>query len=111
MSRRTSVLLAALLALGVIANVSAAPKDRTAPTTPSGLRITATTPTSVSLAWNASTDASKNFWYCVQTSGGGCIRVDPPRTTLTRPLLIPGQTFTFSVYAVDAAGNRSGNSN
>jgi chitodextrinase len=75
------------------------------------LRITASTATSVSLAWNNSTDNTSNFWYCVQTNGSGCIRVDPPRTTLTRTFSLPNRTFTFSVYAVDAAGNRSANSN
>jgi chitodextrinase len=37
--------------------------------------------------------------------------VDPPQTTFTLSQLAPNQTHTFSVYAIDAAGNRSGNSN
>lgn len=90
---------------------SAAPKDRVAPTAPSNLVITATTATSVSLAWTASTDNSSNWWYCVQTNGSGCLRVDPPGTTLTRSFLMPDRTHTFSVYAIDFAGNRSANSN
>jgi hypothetical protein len=84
---------------------------RTPRTTPSNLHITATTPTRVSLAWSQSTDNSSNFWYCVQTNGSGCIRVDPPRTTLTRTISLPNRTFEFSVYAIDSAGNRSSNSN
>jgi chitodextrinase len=98
-------------ALLLVAAPASAARDRTAPTTPGNLRITATTSTSVSLAWNRSTDNSSNFWYCVQSNGGGCLRVDPPKTTLTRTRLLPSQTHTFSVYAVDAAGNRSANSN
>jgi endoglucanase len=47
----------------------------------------------------------------VQTNGDGCIRVNPPQTTLTRTGLLPDRTHTFSVYAVDAAGNRSATSN
>jgi hypothetical protein len=39
----------------------AARRDRTPPTTPTNLRITATTDTTISLAWNASTDNSGNF--------------------------------------------------
>jgi hypothetical protein len=35
---------------------AAAAKDRSAPTTPTNLRVTGTTASSVSLAWNASTD-------------------------------------------------------
>jgi chitodextrinase len=114
MSRHRSVCIAvAGLCLGLLVNVApvAAARDRTPPTTPGNLRITASTDTSVSLAWNASTDNSSNFWYCVQTNGGGCIRVNPPQTTLTRTKLLPEQTHTFSVYAIDGAGNRSANSN
>jgi chitinase len=80
-------------------------------TTPTNMRITARTPTSISLAWNASSDNSGKFWYCVQQNGSGCYRVNPPQTTLTRPSLAPDRTHTFSVYVVDAAGNRSANSN
>jgi chitodextrinase len=97
--------------VGALGIAAAAARDRTPPTTPSSLRITASTASSVSLAWNSSRDNSSNFWYCVQTGGSGCIRVDPPRTTLTRTFSFPNRTFTFSVYAVDAAGNRSANSN
>ena len=43
-------------------------RDRTPPTTPTNLRITATTDTTVSLAWNASTDNSGNFSYRVTES-------------------------------------------
>jgi chitodextrinase len=92
------------------ASASAA-RDRTPPTTPSNLRVTASTANRVSLAWNASTDNTSTFWYCVQTNGDGCVRVDPPRTTLTRTFSLPSTTFTFTVYAVDLAGNRSANSN
>jgi chitinase len=89
---------------------SAARKDRVAPTAPSNLVITATTATSVSLTWAASTDNSSTWWYCVQTNGSGCLRVNPPNTTLTW-FLMPDRTYTFSVYAIDLAGNRSANSN
>jgi hypothetical protein len=64
----------------------------------------------VSLAWTRSTDAS-TFWYCVQSGGQGCFRVDPPKTTFTHPMLWPGTTYSFSVVALDAAGHRSGSSN
>lgn len=87
------------------------PGDRTAPTTPTNLRITASGPNSISLAWNASTDNSNNWWYCVQRDGLGCFRVDPPQTTFTNPKLLPNTTFNYSVIAIDAAGNRSGSSN
>jgi chitinase len=96
---------------GSASSASPAARDRTPPTAPSNLRITASTANRVSLAWNASTDSPSTFWYCVQTNGDGCVRVDPPRTTLTRTFSLPDTTFAFSVYAVDIAGNRSANSN
>ena len=68
-------------------------------------------PTSISLAWNPSTDNSANWWYCVQKNGAGCFRVNPPQTTFTQPKLWPGQTIAWSVVALDAAGNRSAASN
>lgn len=105
------IVVAAVCGLLLAASPASAARDRTPPTTPTNLRITATTANSVSLAWNASTDNSSTFWYCVRTNGDGCIRVDPPRTTLTRSFSLPTTTFTFSVYAVDVAGNRSANSN
>ena len=33
------------------------------------------------------------------------------QTTLTRTRLMPGQTYNYSVYAIDIRGHRSGNSN
>ncbi len=110
---RNAALAAGMLVVAATlgASTAGAVRDRTPPTTPTNLRITATTETSVSLAWNRSTDNSNNFWYCVQRSFSGCVRVNPPQTTMTWPRLAPNTTHTFSVYAVDAAGNRSGNSN
>jgi chitodextrinase len=89
-------------------------RDRTPPTTPTNLRITATTQTSVTLAWNASTDNSGNFSYGVTESSSFntyTVGVPQTKTTLTFTRLWPGQTYRYTVYAVDAAGNRSGNSN
>ena len=107
---RRTALAAGIVTLATAVLVTTAGAARGgSPSTPTNLRITATTETSVSLAWNAST--GNNFWYCVQRNGSGCIRVDPPRTTMTWPQLAPGTTHTFSVYAIDSRGHRSGNSN
>ena len=113
MSRYRSAWIVAAISVGLllIAAPADAARDRTPPTTPTNLRVTATTPSSISLAWNASFDASGNYWYCVQQNGSGCFRVNVPQTTFTRSSLAPNRTHTFSVYAVDAAGNRSANSN
>lgn len=93
-------------------DLSASP-GRTAPTAPSALRVTATTSYSVSLAWNPSTDKSGQFTYHVISSGGGGELVLPQtQTTATwSTAVFPRYTYVFLVYAVDAAGNRSKNSN
>jgi hypothetical protein len=117
MSIRTAALAGTALVLALVLTASAAakrppaPGDKEAPTTPTNLHSTASSNTSVALAWNASTDNSTNWWYCVQANGASCIRVDPPQTTYTRSNLTPGSTTTFTVYAIDASGNRSGSSN
>jgi chitodextrinase len=117
MSIRTAALAGTALVLALVLPASTAAKraptaaDKQAPTTPTNLHITASSDTSVSLAWNASTDNSTNWWYCVQANGASCIRVDPPQTTYTHPYLTAGSTTTFTVYAIDASGNRSETSN
>lgn len=87
--------------------------DRTAPTAPTNLRITSTTDTTVTLTWNASTDNSGSLSYRVTERGLNewTFTVPQTQTTYTATRLWPGQSYTYVVYAVDAAGNRSGNSN
>ncbi len=89
--------------------------DRKAPTKPSNLRSTGKTSYSVSLAWDASTDNS-SFSYRVRDNWGREITVPGIQTSVTwtgglSPYLNPGTTYSFSVYAVDAAGNKSATSN
>ena len=92
--------------------VSAAGRDSTPPTAPSNLRVTGKTTSSVSLAWNPSTDNSGNFSYRIRRSGGFEIAAAQTQTSLTwTSNLIAGQTYSFFVYAIDAAGNKSKNSN
>ena len=120
-----AVLLGLVLATGSLAAAPHGPKPKptptpptptptapaTGPSTPTNLRITASTETSVSLAWNASSSSASTWWYCVQNNLQGCIRVDPPGTTMTWPNLMPNRTFSFTVYAVSSNGKRSGDSN
>jgi chitodextrinase len=105
---------AILLAVTFGASTAGARRDRQPPTTPTNLRITATTQTTVTLAWNASTDNSGNFSYrVVHISPFNTYEVGLPQTqtTLTVRNLWPQTTYSFRVYAIDAASNRSGNSN
>jgi len=105
----TGLLAALLLAFPT---GSGAASDRKPPTTPTNLRVTGMTASSVSLAWNPSTDNSGSFGYRVQRSGGLEIRVPQTQTTFTWTGGIdPLTTYSFSVFAIDGAGNRSKNSN
>jgi hypothetical protein len=86
--------------------------DRTPPTRPTNLRETAKTSYSVSMAWNASTDNSGNFSYRVRHSWGYEATVPSSETSFTwTGNLEAGRSYSFSVYAIDAAGNRSSSSN
>jgi chitodextrinase len=99
---------ALVVALAFAPAAFAAPPKASGPT---NLRITASSKTSVTLAWDAAKNNSSSWWYCVQRSGFGCFRVDPPKTTFTYPLLQPATSYSFSVVTVDSHGNRSAPSN
>jgi chitinase len=102
----------ALLLTGVFgASPAFAARDRVAPTAPTDLRVTATTSFSVSLAWNPSSDNSGNLSYVVHASNGQNALVSQATTTFTVTGLQPRYSYSFYVYAVDAAGNKSKNSN
>jgi hypothetical protein len=116
---RKRVVAAVTLVLGAVVVVSAAStagaarRDRTPPTTPTNLRVIASTDATVTIAWNPSTDNSGNFSYRVRERAFNdwTFSVPQTRTTYTATRLWPGQTYTYTVWAVDAAGNRSGDSN
>jgi chitodextrinase len=92
---------------------TAASRNRSAPTTPTDLRVTGTTASSVSLAWNPSSDkgGETRLRYVVVDSRGFGTLVWHPQTTVTITSLTPGSTYSFHVYAEDEKWNRSGNSN
>jgi predicted phage tail protein len=95
----------------------AAPRDRLPPTTPTNLVVTARTDTSISVSWNGSTDDSGRFSYKVRINNlnnsayNSLATVSQSQTTYTAKFLPPSNNYSFSVYAVDAANNRSGDSN
>jgi len=80
--------------------------DTTAPSTPGGLRVTGTTSSSVSLAWNASTDNVGVTGYEVRR--GGTSVGTPDSTSYTDDGLNPSTAYSYQVRAHDAAGNWSG---
>jgi hypothetical protein len=109
---RFVALLLPLLFILLLAPPVAAARDRKAPTRPGNLRVTGTTAYSVALAWNPSTDNSGTFVYKIHASYGQTWTVDQTQTTFNWNFgLVPANTYSFYVYAVDGSGNRSPNSN
>jgi hypothetical protein len=102
--------LALLLTLVLGTSPALAARDRTPPTKPTNLRVTSTTSYNVSLAWNPSTDNSGTFSYRVVVSNGASYSVPQTQTTFTA-FVAPLGTYSFYVYAVDGAGNKSQRSN
>jgi chitodextrinase len=82
--------------------------DRTAPSQPADLRVVAVTQTSVTLAWNPSTDNVGVMSYSLWGEGlSGVVSAAHPQTTATWSSLRPGQRVTFRVTAFDANYNAS----
>jgi len=106
MTRRTAKIGWLLLALCGASEASAA-RDRTPPTKPGSFRVTATTPFKVDLAWNPSTDNSGNFSYVIASTAGGTVTLPKTATSYSWSGLYPRNSYTFIIYARDAAGNGS----
>lgn len=107
----TLVLLSSLLASSP---ALAAPNlaDRRPPTRPRNLRVTDFTAYSVALAWDPSFDNSGSFTYFVHVSYGQTWAVSQTQTSFNWNFgLVPANTYSFYVDAVDGAGNRSKRSN
>ncbi|WP_163852675.1 fibronectin type III domain-containing protein [Paenibacillus elgii] len=79
--------------------------DTQPPTAPSGLKATAKTSNSVTLAWNASTDNVGVTGYDVYN--GSAVAASVTGTTATIGGLSANTAYTFTVKAKDAAGNVS----
>jgi len=86
-------------------------KDTIPPTAPTGLTVTATNTTSVSLSWNASTDFVGVINYDIYVNGAKAYTVDASQTSFTVYSLNDKQAYSFQVKARDAAGNNSPFSN
>ncbi|MFC8343509.1 carbohydrate binding domain-containing protein [Streptomyces sp. NPDC057280] len=83
--------------------------DTQAPTAPTSLRSTAKTSSTVSLAWNASTDNVGVTAYDIYSGSNQVLSVSG--TTATVSGLSASTAYTFTVKARDAAGNTSAASN
>ncbi|NUR84848.1 MAG: chitinase [Nonomuraea sp.] len=79
--------------------------DKTPPSVPANLRSTGTSNSSVSLAWDASTDNVGVTGYEVYR--GSTLVTTATGTSYTDTGLSANTTYTYNVRARDAAGNRS----
>ncbi len=80
--------------------------DTTPPSTPTGLTVTGTTSSSVSLSWTASTDNVGVTAYSVYR-GGAKVATVTSGTSYTDTGLTASTGYTYTVTAQDAAGNVS----
>jgi fibronectin type 3 domain-containing protein len=114
--RAVGAAVALVLALVVAGPVAAGKKpppptgDKTPPTAPTNLHVTSLDQTSVTLAWDPSTDNSGSFSYSVNKDGQA-FTVPQGQTTYTIDWLSAGRTYTFYVTAVDRSLNTSAKSN
>jgi hypothetical protein len=102
--------LALLLTLVLGTSPALAARDRTPPTKPTNLRVTSLSAHNVTLAWNPSTDNSGTFSYQVWVSYGFTHTVSQTQTSFSLRV-VPNNTYSFYVYAVDGSGNKSSKSN
>jgi len=104
--------IALILTVVLGASTAFAARDRTPPTTPTNLQVTARTAFSVSLAWSPSSDNSGKLSYVIHASNGRNALLGQTSTSFTfTDNMQSGFSYSFYVYAVDAAGNKSKNSN
>lgn len=80
------------------------PADESPPSTPTGLTATQA-PGQVTLTWNASTDDSGVAGYEVRRDGA--LLGSPAGTSFTDTTVQPGASYSYTVTALDTAGNRS----
>jgi chitodextrinase len=83
--------------------------DTQAPTAPQNLTATAAGSNQVNLAWSASSDNVGVTGYEIYRDGS--LLTTKTTRTYSDTAVTPGQTYSYQVRAVDAAGNRSPNSN
>ena len=84
---------------------TSAPADTTAPTTPTGLAASAPTSSSLTLSWSASTDNIGVAGYRVYRDG--TLAASPGGTSVSITGLSAGVPYSFTVSALDVAGNVS----
>ncbi|MDH3499700.1 MAG: DNRLRE domain-containing protein [Acidimicrobiia bacterium] len=90
---------------------SAASADTSPPTPPSPLSATAVNSTRIDLTWSASTDNYGVAGYTVYRDGAALATVGGTTLSYSDTPVNPSTSYTYTVDAFDAAGNRSVTSN
>ena len=85
--------------------LGSAAADTVPPTVPANLRPTSGNATSITFAWDASTDNVGVAGYVIVRNGSEIAGVGP--TTFTDTTAVAEKIYAYQVIAVDAAGNRS----
>jgi chitodextrinase len=83
--------------------------DTTPPTAPTGLTATATSSAQVNLSWKAATDNVGVTAYRIYRNGAttALATVTAPATSYSDTAVSAGTTYSYTVTALDAAGNES----
>jgi predicted phage tail protein len=97
-----------LVVIALVMMTSAPAMAAVAPTTPTDLRVVDLWSTSLTVAWNPSTDSTgRTLYYEVSIDTPDPWTATPVATSQRFDGLGAGQTYTFSVRAVNQLGNRS----
>ena len=95
----------------VVTTTSPPPADTTAPSTPGGLTASAVSAGQINLAWTASTDAVGVQGYKIYRGGTYLASVGPVGSvSLSDTGLTVSTAYSYTVSAIDAAGNESAQS-
>jgi parallel beta-helix repeat protein len=81
--------------------------DSTPPSVPQGVSATAVSGTRVDVAWQASTDDTGVTGYSIFRDGALLATTDGAARSYQDTTVSPGTTYSYTVEAFDAAGNRS----
>jgi glucose/arabinose dehydrogenase len=114
MMRRTLVAASVLGGLALVAYAAVpalAAADTQPPTSPTNNHVTGVTETTISLAWNKSTDNVGVTEYDVFKQGQQVMKVSGTTLKATVTKLTPGTQYVFTIVARDKAGNSSQDSN
>lgn len=89
------------------ATASVSPPDETPPELPDPFDVVLTGPTTVSLRWGASTDNVGITGYRLKRGNPTMANLPAGATSFDDDSVQPGRTYTYSLSAADATGNRS----